>query len=198
MKDLFERVTTADDGVRSLLDFYETPAWMTRSLLYHHPIPPCVVLECASGRDAITRVLREESRCAVFTNDLNPEHPSELHRDARDPKFWSDFARAYARPDWVITNLPFNVAIDILPHAVECARFGVATVLLKSFDEPTEDRGPWLSLNPWTRKINQPRHKFRGTGSPAMASDWFIWEREPNRSLPACVIDHIAKTRGRP
>jgi len=59
--DLFGQVSTADTGVRSDLDFYETPTWMTRSLLHFHPaIRQTTVLECCSGRDAITRVLREE------------------------------------------------------------------------------------------------------------------------------------------
>lgn len=198
MTDLFGQVSTADTGERSDLDFYESPSWMTRSLLAFHPaIKQTIVLECASGRDAITRVLREEGACAVFTNDLNRAHPAETHEDASELRFWSHFTRKHGCPDWVVTNLPFNVAIDILPHALAHVRVGVATVLLKSFDEPTEDRGPWLHAHPWTRKICQPRHSFRGTGSPSMASDWFIWEREPDRRLPACVVDHLAKSRTR-
>lgn len=190
--DLFGDVSTLDTGERSESDFYETPAWMTRSLLHFHPaIRQATVLECCSGRDAITRVLRDEGQCAVFTNDLNPAHPAETHEDATDRQFW----RQQVHVDWVVTNLPFNIAIDILPHAVAYARAGVATILLKSFDEPTEDRGEWLAQHPWTRKINQPRHKFRGEGSPSMASDWFIWERNRDTSLPPCVVDHIAKTR---
>lgn len=197
-RDLFGAVSTADTGVRSDLDFYETPSWMTRSLLAHHPgIHGSIVLECAVGRGAIARVLHQEAGCTVWTNDINPEHPALWHYDMRVAESWDRIRRHHTlvQPDWIVTNLPFNVAIEILPHAVDFASVGVASVLLKSFDEPTGDRGPWLAAHPWTRKINQPRHSFRGDGSPSMASDWFIWEREPNRRLPACVVDNIAKSR---
>lgn len=196
--DLFGDVSTMDTGERSELDFYETPAWMTRSLLHFHPaIKFSRVLECASGRDAIANVLRHEGGCSVHTNDIDKRHPAQMHGDARTEKFWRLLEATTGQFEWIVTNLPFNVAIEILPHALRAARVGVATVLLKSFDEPTEDRGPWLSEHPWTRKINQPRHSFRGTGSPSMASDWFIWEHAPDRQLPPCVVDHVAKTRRR-
>jgi len=193
MSDIFGEVSTVDDGLRSPLDFYETPSWMTRSLLYWHgAIKGTSVLECCSGRDAITRVLRDEGGCTVYTNDINQAHPSDMHFDATAPRYWRSHAPTV---DWVVTNLPFNVAIQILPHAVEHARVGVATILLKSFDEPTKDRGPWLTVHPWTRKICLPRHSFRGTGSPSMASDWFIWEKQRTPGYPPCVVDALAKTR---
>lgn len=194
--DLFGDRSTADTGVRSEGDFYETPAFQTRSLLTFHPvIRGSTVLECCSGRDAITRVLRAEAGCTVHTNDIDPRHPAETHFDATNGNYWMHHAPAI---DWVVTNLPFNIAIKILPLALMHARLGVATVLLKSFDEPTEDRGEWLHAYPWTRKICQPRHSYRGTGSPSMASDWFIWEKVRDASLPPCVVDHLAKDRTRP
>lgn len=192
--DLFGGRSTLDDGARSEGDFYETPSWMTRSLLTFHPaIIGSTVLECCSGRDAITRILREEAGCTVYTNDIDERHPAETHGDATNGHYW----KTAPEVDWIVTNLPFNIAIKILPLALWRAKLGVATVLLKSFDEPTEDRGEWLNAKPWTRKINQPRHSFRGTGSPSMASDWFIWEKVPDRSLSPCVVDHLAKTRTR-
>lgn len=196
--DLFGGRSTLDDGTRSEGDFYETPAWMTRSLLKFHPaIKGTLVLECCSGRDAITRVLRDEAGCTVQTNDVDERHTAQSHHDATNGQFWETFGRVHIRPDWVVTNLPYNIAIKILPLALHFSRLGVATILPKSFDEPTEERGEWLNAHPWTRKICLPRHSFRGTGSPSMASDWFIWEKTPDRSLPACVVDHIAKTRTR-
>jgi hypothetical protein len=190
-RDLFGDVSVMDTGVRSDGDFYETPAWMTRSLLTFHPaIRHATVLECACGRGAITRVLQEVG-CRVVTNDIDPAFPADFHLDARLAESWQQFPRV----DYVVTNLPFTVAIDILPHAVAHARIAVASVLLKSFDEPTEDRGAWLHRHPWTRKITQPRHNFRGEGSPSMASDWFIWELYRNVNLVPCVVDHLAKTR---
>lgn len=196
--DLFGGRTTADNGVRSAGDFYESPSWMTRSLLtFHQAIKGAKVLECCSGRDAIARVLRDEAGCTVATNDIDQRHPAQTHDDATTGQYWETFRQRHGAPEWVVTNMPYNIAIKILPLAVWFSTFGVATILPKSFDEPTEERGEWLNAHPWTRKICLPRHSFRGTGSPSMASDWFIWEKTPDRSLPACVVDHIAKTRTR-
>lgn len=200
--DLFEDVSTADTGARSFGDFYETPAWMTRSLLAHHPIPAgSRVLECCAGRGAITREL-EKAGCVVVENDYNPAHGRQFQLDMTRRENWLIFNAKVGPFDYVVSNLPFNIAILILKAGITVPLKAFITVLLKSFDEPTSEdpelaRGEWLAAHPWTRKINQPRHKFRGSGSPSMASDWFVWEREPDRSLPPCVVDHIAKSRTR-
>jgi hypothetical protein len=99
--------------------------------------------------------------------------------------------------DWVISNLPFGVAFDIVPHARLHARVGIAMLLRKSWTEPTEERGPWLSQNAPHRVIGLPRHSFRGTGSDSVASDWHIWIKGlyEDDDLPSFVIDHVAKTR---
>jgi hypothetical protein len=203
--DLFGHVARVDDGVRSAFDFYETPSWMVRSLLHYHPsIAGTRVLECASGNDAIANVLREEYGCEVFTNDIDPRHPAQTHHDAATDAYW----RQAPEVEWVISNLPFDVAFDVLTRAVAHARFGVAFLLRKTFLEPTKDRrrvrrgliarGPWLALHPPTREIGLPRHKFRGDGSDTVACDWMLWERVPDPQFTrAREIDHLAKTRMR-
>lgn len=192
-KDLFDRPSKADTGARNAFDFYETPAWMTLSLLNFQPfIKGSAVIEPCSGLDAISSILRAAG-CVVSTNDIDARHPSQTHLDATDAAYWSGAAPPFC--DWVITNPPFGMAFPILQRAFEHAQRGVALLLRKSFTEPTEERGPWLSVHPPTREIGLPRHSFRGTGSDSVATDWFIWERQPDRSLPPFIIDHIAKSR---
>jgi hypothetical protein len=190
--NLFGDVSNADDGERSANDFYETPAWMTRSLLhFHSAIRGNSVLECASGNDAITTVLRAYG-CIVFTNDIDPRHPAETHHDATNRAYWLTAPPA----DWVVSNLPFGVAFDIMPHALLHASKGVAMLLRKSWTEPTEERGQWLHDNPPTRIIGLPRHNFRGSGSgDSVSCDWHLWERGALWLRPPIVIDHVAKAR---
>lgn len=220
--DLFGHVATNDDGSRSPFDFYETPKFHTRSLVHHHraivrPMPVfgpgepgmrvChrapVILECCSGNDAIAIVLRDEHGLVVHTNDIDPRHPAETHEDATQAAYWQRWRGAQGERadlpaiDWVITNPPFNVALPILQHALSIAQVGVAFLLRKSFLEPTEDRGPWLSQFPPTREIGLPRYSFRGAGSDLIACDWMIFEHHPDRRLPGRVIDHLAETRTR-
>lgn len=196
VRDLFGGVSAPDDGERAEDDFYETPAFMTRSLLVHQPeIRGAVVLECASGRDAITRVLVREGGCRVLTNDIGVALPSHFHYDATRPTLWLQMKEHQIR--WVISNFPFSVAFDILQHAVEHVP-NVAVLLRKTFTEPTEARGEWLAKHPPTRVIGLPRHKFRGGSSDSVSVDWHIWQRWPDRALPPFVIDHLAKARRTP
>ena len=203
--DLFGHRSLADTGDRSAFDFYPTPAPFTRSLVYYVPeIAGSFVLECASGDDAITEVLRDEFVCTVVTNDLDPGHPAQMKFDAAAKESWPFFALAAAMHDgqrqafdWIISNLPFNVAFPIVQHAVEHARVGVAFLLRKTFLEPTEERGEWLSKHPPSRIIGLPRHNFRGEGVDSVPCDWMIWERHPNKAAYPIEIDYLAKERGK-
>lgn len=192
--DLFGRPTIGDDGDRNAFDYYPTPGWMTRALLHHHPIRSSgahvpYVLEPAAGDGAITRVL-ETQGCLVDENDLDPRHQRLYQFDARGPELWN-----FRSWDWVISNLPFNVAFEIVQHAVQHATIGCAFLLRKTWLEPTDDRGPWLQAHPPTRVIGMPRYSFRGTGSDSVSCDWFVWEKEPDRTLPPIVIDFDAESR---
>ncbi len=188
--DLFGSVSIADTGERNAYDYYPTPAEFTRSLLHFHPaIAGAIVLEPCAGAGAITRVLLEHG-CGVSENDIDPRHSRPMVMDATEAAFWRSI-----RTEWVVTNPPFNVAFQILQHAIKHADKGVALLLRKTFLEPTEERGPWLAANPPTRIIGMPRYSFRGTGSDSVSCDWMIWEKEPDRSLPPIVIDHVADRR---
>lgn len=190
--DLFGGVSIADTGDRSALDFYPTPAFMTRSLLHFHPaIRRATVIEPCSGDGAIVRVL-EAAGCTVWTNDLDRRHAADEAMDATEAAYWTLCAPPV---DWVITNPPFNVALPILQHAVRHARVGAAFLLRKTFLEPTEERGPWLMAHPPSRIIGEPRYSFRGKGSDSVPCDWMIWLRERVPGLRPIEIDYHAETR---
>lgn len=197
-RDLFGNRSTLDDGDRSDFDFYPTPGWMTRSLVHHMPaIYSASVLECASGDDAITEVLRDEFSChVIITNDIDKRHKAQMHFDATDELLWKCLYNAGDGPEWVITNPPFNVAFKMLQHAVAHATIGVAFLLRKTFLKPTEERGEWLAAHPPTRIIGLPRHKFRAgsDSSDSVSCDWMIWERHPE--YQPISIDVHAKDRG--
>lgn len=195
--DLFERPSTADTGSRNDLDFYETPVWMTNTLLHHHPLSRGLrVVEPCAGDGAIARVL-QRSHLHVVTNDIDQRHQTDHHEDATLDRLW---ASAFTDGvDFVITNPPFNEAFRILQHAYSAARVGVAMLLRKTFLEPTRERGPWLAAHPPSRIIGLPRHSFRGKGSDSVSADWVIWQKPGFFDvawMPAIVIDTAAKERG--
>lgn len=198
--DLFGHVPRNDNGQRSEFDFYETPGWMTRSLLhFHRDIKRASVLEPCSGNDAIAHILSREGGCCLHTNDIDQRHPAESHYDAIDPAYWQFWAPEDV--DWVITNPPFDIAFELLVQAHLHAKIGVAFLLRKTFLEPTEDRGLWLHKHPPTHQIGLPRHKFRADADhgDSVSCDWMIWRKDDNWGYydeqPAFAVDHVAKLR---
>lgn len=150
-------------------DFYPTPEAATFALLNCFPYlinRDVLVYEPCAGKGDISRVLREAG-ANVFESDIDPSSPRILKEDAR--------TKQYKPGSIVITNPPFNQAIEIVRNAVDqdqtCAFF-----LRLSFLEPTKDRGEWLKDNPPAGLIVLPRISFTGDGrSDSVTCAWMIW-----------------------
>jgi hypothetical protein len=168
-------------------DFYETPPWMTRALLAQVPEISGTILEPCAGDMSIARILSAEGGLKVFTNDVDPLRPADSHYDAADPAFATLMAPFV---DWVITNPPYEMPLctNIVANAIRTARVGVAMMLRISFEEPTakvNPRGPFLELNPLSRKLVMPRHSFTGDGkSDSATTAWMIWAKVPLTGHP--------------
>jgi len=164
-------------SARHPLDFYSTPAWMTRALLRRLTFRPSYVLEPCAGQGAIADVLRQQPNVLhVETNDLDPSTPCDSHEDASRPEYWLSLTqRTHNRPDVAITNLPFNQADAIVPLAVQSVRL-FATILRLSWLEPTNGRQEFLRCAPPDKLIVLPRHDFKGQGATdSVTSAWFLW-----------------------
>lgn len=171
-----------DPHTRRAFDYYPTPPWMTLALWHRMPVwlgvHPYYVLEPCAGRGAIAEVLRRQNYVGhVETNDLDPSTPSDTHLDAARPEYWDAIrARTHNRPEWGVTNVPFELANTIVPLAVRSLSL-FATILRLSWLEPTEGRQTFLQSHPPSRLIVLPRHDFRGNGSTdSVTSAWFIWD----------------------
>jgi hypothetical protein len=172
-----------DPQARRAFDYYPTPSWMTRALWnrmpvwlgnrYHYVLEPC------AGQRAIADVLRPEPFVLhVETNDLDPSTPCDTHLDAARPEYWQAIrARTHNMPDWGITNVPFDVADQIVPLAVRSLAL-FATVLRLSWLEPTAARAEFLKAHPPTKLLVMPRHDFKGRGqTDSVTSAWFVWAK---------------------
>lgn len=166
-------------------DFYETSRALTLSLLVRETriLFTGPVLECCAGHNAITDVLRE-GLLEVYTNELQSDgefsrHEHDFHLDATEPESWEQF------PDvgWVITNPPYNQALDILEHAFGHAEHGVAMLLRLSFLEPTLYRGTWLEQHQDNLSkliiFGSPRPSYTGKGTDSVTTAWMIWRKDP-------------------
>lgn len=190
-----------DPQARRAFDYYPTPAWMTLALI--NRVHPFDVLEPCSGQDAIADVFRAKGQ-QVVTNDLNPETPAQFHLDATKDDTWEALTYPFStkRIMWGVTNLPFDLADQVVPLAVKHLPY-FATILRLSWLEPTAARQRFLAANPPKTLIVLPRHDWRGNGSTdSVTSAWFIWERgiSATRGIEVVTKDErdelIASLRG--
>lgn len=170
-----------DPAARRELDYYPTPAWMTRALLSRVALFGDVLEPC-SGFDAIADVLRAAGK-DVITNDVNPATPAHWHLDATELNTWIQLDAS--APGCVVTNPPFNLADQIVPFALNMTTVVTVAMMLRlSWLEPTEARARFLEQHPPTRLIVLPRHDWRGNGSTdSVTSAWFVWDRGAKRGI---------------
>ncbi len=157
-------------------DFYETPQKLTQTLLSHYPFIEGEILEPCAGNNAIASYLIEQGYKVRATDLVQGKD-----NDATQPQYWENLAK---KPDWTVTNPPFNQAEKILEHSLNFSQLGVALLLRLSFLEPCKTRAELLKLsadNLATIIFINPRPKFRpdtknGTDSVTVA--WFVWWKE--------------------
>ncbi len=179
-----------DPAARRPFDYYATPAWMTRALVRR--VRPFDVIEPCAGQLAIVKVLRELPHVGfVESNDCDHGAPTDTHQDAAQPSYWDALRhRSYNRPFWGVTNVPFDLADQIVPLAVQALPM-FATILRLSWLEPTASRQRFLATHPPAKLIVLPRYDFRGTGkTDSVTSAWFIWEHGYSslRSQPIEIV----------
>lgn len=179
---LFDVVEHDEVLGRLPLDAYYSPYWYpTHAMKILGEIITGSVLECCAGQLAIANVLKLYPQITeVFTNDINPNLQTDFQRDATKKSSWLLFPKV----DFVVTNPPYNEAIEILKLAHEHAGKGVLMFLRQSFTEPTDDRAFWLSEFLPTIQIDLPRFKFREnvkTGKPQtdnVTISAYFWSKE--------------------
>ena len=175
---------------RKPADFYPTPSDVTVALLKHlHLKPGTRVKEPACGDGAMARVL-EASGMVVDSSDLRI--------DSGYGKGGTDFLKdpGDVIPDWVITNPPFNVAVDFIEQALKLTP-NVAMLLKSQFwharsrIEMFERTGP-AEVLPLTWRPSFLEAE-RGS-SPLMDVIWVVWRGGPSEATAFKPLRRPAKS----
>lgn len=194
---------------RDSLDFFPTPPWATRAFLREALLPSAreaarlnlTVREPACGLGHMSRVLKE-AFVGVASSDVHDYG-------------WGHGVASYVgvgpdvlpdeRPDWVITNPPFNLALQFAERALHESREGVALLMRTAWLEGAERHERlFRPLRPSLVAIHCDRvpmvkGRYDPNAATTTAYAWFVWRKaemgSPGRETRLTWIAPGAKAR---
>jgi len=160
------------------LDLYETPPEAVRALLEVESITG-PIWECAAGRGAIVRVLREAGH-EVTGSDL-------VDYGSPDSRGGVDFLKEHHAPDGVqtvLTNPPYRFAGEFVRHALGLVPHVVMLVRLAFLESQRRsdilDDGRLARVYPFKNRLPMMhRDGWEGPkASNSMAFAWLVWDAD--------------------
>ncbi len=181
-------VMASRDASADSIDFFPTPPWGARAgaeVVKRLDPGARTVWECACGAGHMAHGLRDAFP-HVVTSDAYAYDGNAIH------DFLGPDPTPFGRPDWVITNPPFEPAAAFAARAWETARRGVALLLRTGFLEGT-GRHPLLFgerpvtvIAPFSERLPMLRGRYDPETASAAFYAWFIWikpELRPQRFM---------------
>jgi len=179
------------------LDDFPTPPWATRALCdwlqdRGYQTQNQCVWEPACGRGDMVKVLSEYFHTACG---------SDIHDYGRfyDVKDFMSTSDLDWKPDFIITNPPFNRALEFCLRARKLARSGVAVLVRTAFLESGERWRALFDVDPpshviqFCERVVMHKGKLSRKGSTATAYCWVVWLRPRTRAYrPATHLEWFA------
>lgn len=203
--EAYQNRKSPKDGIED----FPTPPWATRAFCEHIldlPSPdqarvsvPTSVWEPAANRGYMARPLGEyfETVIASDIEDYGVGYPVIDFLNGPKP---SDFGMEV---DWIITNPPFNVALDFALRALEpgMSKRGVALFVRSAWIEGVDRYEKLFSVHPPTMiaqyvgRVPIVRGRVDEKAATAMPYSWFVWDHHVDvtdpivRWIPHCRKD---------
>lgn len=190
------------------LDYFPTPPWATRALLEHvipdifdgrsgasadaagQPKAPLTCWEPAAGEGHMAAVLGERFG-EVWRSDVHDY--GGLHAVGSfvgqgadvvpEARFQRDAACPMPRPDWIITNPPFNLAEAFALRAIDAAARGVALLVRTNWLESAGRFNDIFRPHPpslialYVERVPMVAGRWDPDASTATSYAWVIWDR---------------------
>jgi hypothetical protein len=164
------------------LDLFVTPPWATRALceivLPYLAIQPgnWTVWEPACGKGHMSDVLLE------YFDEVLATDIKDYRKTGRRLDFLTD--ELCGPWDWIITNPPYNRALEFTLRALDTAAMGVAMFVrtqwavegCERYEKLWRDRPPALMAF-FSERVNLCKGKWDPDGSTATAYCWLVWVR---------------------
>lgn len=184
------------------LDYFPTPPWATRALLhelvspYFGPLKEKSVREPACGGGHMLAPLIE-----VFgRGDFSDVADWGIAPPIRD--FTFETAESLVKdglevPDWVITNPPFEIAVQFFERAYAIAREGVALLLRLGWMAGQERYNlifgptPPTYVCPFAERVAMIEGAWDPEASSATDYAWFVWIKPAPNALTYPLLRHF-------
>lgn len=176
-------VMAARQSEKAALDLFPTPPWATRALLYDvigaEALRHSVVWEPAAGLGTMSEVLAEFAS-TVIASDVHDYGKGHLVGSfvGEGP----DVIALDSRPDWIITNPPFNLALPFALRALDSNRKGVALLVRSVWAEGGERYGELFSrraphiIAQFCERVPMVAGRWDPKATTATSYAWFVWD----------------------
>jgi hypothetical protein len=165
---------------RSKADFYPTPPSATKALLLHEKFEGSV-WEPACGMGDISKVLIEQGY-DVKSSDLN-----NYGYGVPDIDFLNDnsvFSAPFPAVDNIITNPPFDLALEFVFQAKQYSQIKIAMFLKTAFLEGAkryemfqDKKFPLKCVYQFSKRVNFGIHAGTHKNGGMIPFAWFVWDR---------------------
>jgi len=169
-----------DSKERVRADFYPTPGWAVEALLQRENfVGSC--WEPACGKGDISKVLMN-SGYDVYSTDL-----LDYGFGIPDVDFLNEnsmFSETHKKVDNIITNPPFNIAIEFINTSKRFADDKIAMFLKTTFLEGVErqimwkdKQFPFKKMYQFSRRVSFGKEDKTHKNGGMMAFAWFVWDK---------------------
>ncbi len=181
------------------LDFYPTPPWATRALcdLVIRPRRTWRCWEPAAGEGHMAEVLGEYFG-EVIASDVHDYgcgyDVGSFVAIAGGLDLGDVIAAPDPAPDWIITNPPFNKAVEFFARARRVAKRGVALLLRTAWLETDDRFTAVFSADPpnivavFAERVPMHKGRWLPDGRSTTSYSWFVWSKPPGRFSPGRLL----------
>lgn len=199
-----QAVMASRRDVLDSLDFFPTPPWATRALIYDVLLPRDMASEWMSVWEPAAG---EGHMAHVLGQTFERVYASDVHDYGAGFTIGSFVGQGVdviddISADWIITNPPFNLAVQFAERATKEARFGTA-LLVRAVWAEGGDRYrrlfkdiPPTHIAQFCDRVAMTKGRWDPHASTATAYAWFIWNTRTTGDEPRFIwIPPGAKAR---
>jgi hypothetical protein len=177
---------------RATLDYYPTPKWAVHRFLERSNLPGGLWFEPCAGDGAIIKAVNEvRSDVDWNINEIQPIMiPGLMEIPHKAVTNWDylQVSNVLPTPKVIITNPPFNLALECVKKSLELGAEYVVFLLRLNF-LASQSRAKFMAENTPDIYVLSPRPSFTLNGErDSIDYAWFVWHRDRAPGAPGKLV----------